>query len=254
MPEKKTSSPNPPRITHADYQLVVFPTPPDATATLTPDDSGQAIGGVPAQDAEGRAGLGFTLPGSTPQGHGARLTIAKAGMVTQDQHGILALNDGSDFPWKQGQTAVLACDDFTLQNAGAMPGPEPTPPPGSRTPLEVIEDVAASGHFNLTTHVGCGLFSEECCKQLHTERPAEGWGHVKKNPGQNQFNGHAVDAIQVLRSAHDHESGVYDIIFQSVAPDAAPAFNRQHGPQPELWFYPAEPLMTKEQFGEIVDE
>ena len=45
----------------------------------------------------------------------------------------------------------------------------------------------------LSTHGGGGCFVEHVAFELHKIDP--NFGHLKKNPGQNQFNGHAADAI-----------------------------------------------------------
>lgn len=47
----------------------------------------------------------------------------------------------------------------------------------------------------------CGEFTERCVWEL--SRGDSRWGHVKKEPGQNQFNGHAVDAM-MYRTEPDH--------------------------------------------------
>lgn len=84
------------------------------------------------------------------------------------------------------------------------------------------------------TEEGCGRFTEACCAALHEINPQ--WGHIKKVGAQNQFNGHAVDAIQLLAG---EQKGIYDIIVDSESPNAKPSFNRKGDPEPALFFFPA---------------
>jgi len=39
--------------------------------------------------------------------------------------------------------------------------------------------------------------------------------------------------------------GIYDIIRDSVSPNATPVFNYVEPPNPELWFYPPAPLDSR---------
>lgn len=47
-------------------------------------------------------------------------------------------------------------------------------------------------HGPLTSHQACGEFTEFAVARLHTIDPL--FGHLKKYPGQTQYNGHAADA------------------------------------------------------------
>lgn len=51
-----------------------------------------------------------------------------------------------------------------------------------------------SKNFNLTTNEGCGLYTEALVKHLRNMGHVK-VGHLKKNPGQTQYNGHANDAF-----------------------------------------------------------
>jgi hypothetical protein len=62
---------------------------------------------------------------------------------------------------------------------------------------------------------------------------------VKKVGAQNNYNGHAVDALQLLKDTKDTKAGIYDIIFSSESPEAKIVFNRADDPAPNLWYYPA---------------
>lgn len=67
--------------------------------------------------------------------------------------------------------------------------------PDSTIPIEfgTVQRIFAQGTWDLTKidgTNGCGAFVEAVLAAL----PAE-WGHIKKNPGQKQYNGHAVDAL-----------------------------------------------------------
>jgi hypothetical protein len=136
--------------------------------------------------------------------------------------------------------AFFWLDDVHLKEKESAPPPTPIPPPTtSNRPEDIINEVYATGKFNLYTKEGCGLFTEACCVELHN-RNNNMWGHVKKNPGQNQFNGHAVDAVMCLAG---EENGIWDIIVSSESSSAHPAYNRAGDIKPELWYYPAAPYV-----------
>jgi hypothetical protein len=84
----------------------------------------------------------------------------------------------------------------------------------------------------------CGAFTEAACAALHTEQSAA-WGHIKKTPPQNLWNGHAVDAIQLAGGVNCAPAGIYDIIHDSLAPTASPAFNHKGPADLSLWYFPA---------------
>lgn len=85
-----------------------------------------------------------------------------------------------------------------------------------------------SVNFDLTTNEGCGLYTE------HWVRYAQSFGyskvgHLKKNPGQTQYNGHANDAF-LYREAASVENPLYqavDIIAaaESTDPNNPPRIN-----------------------------
>jgi hypothetical protein len=138
--------------------------------------------------------------------------------------------------------AFFWLDDVHLKESYVPPPqPEPEPPtplpPGSQEPLDYINSVYATGNYNLATHVGCGTFTEECCRVLAHNLGAQ-WGHVGKRPGQNQYNNHAVDALMCLFGEY---TGIWDIIISSVSSSAKPAFNDAGDVNPEIW-RPYQPL------------
>jgi hypothetical protein len=207
------------------HQYFVFPNPPGARVGLA-HDSGWTATAVPGTDPQGRAGQVFDVPDTVPPNQGAQLNLDADGKVPIQLRGVLAYADAT--------RAYLQCDDFTMADLPAPPEP-PGPPTNPSSPLEVINGVYATGQFNLATHVGCGQFTEECCRQLAAAFGAV-WGHVAKSPGQNQYNNHAVDAVMSLAGS-DH--GIWDIITSSVSSSARPAFNRAGDSKPELWRPPA---------------
>lgn len=218
-------------------KLIIFPTPLDAQCVLT-HDSGWAIAGVPDTHPTGRPGQSFTIPPNTPNGWGARLTMGAAGKVGLNQKGILWLNDGMIYPWTPGQEAAFAADDFTLADLPApivIPCPDPEP---NADPFTLIRGVYATGKHELLTKAGCGKFTEACCVELHNRHSLK-WGHLRKSGAQNQYNGHAVDAVQLLVDVGDFKAGIYDIIISSESPDAKPACNWADPPNPSQWYYPA---------------
>jgi hypothetical protein len=77
-----------------------------------------------------------------------------------------------------------------------------------------VDAVYASATWDLQTKAGNGCFTEAVVYRLHQLDP--NWGHLAKFGGQNQWNGHAVDAVL-------HKSGyAVDIIGSSETPKAAP--------------------------------
>lgn len=210
----------------------VFPTPAEARVSLA-HDSGWSATAAPGTDPLGRAGQVFEIPDTVPDQNGAQLNLEADGKVPMQLRGLLASSTVDP------TRAYLQCDDFTMADLPAPPEPPtPVPQPPSNDPEDIINSVYGTGLYNLATKEGCGLFTEACCTELHI-RNNQMWGHVKKNPGQNQFNGHAVDAVQCLAG---EEHGIWDIIVSSASSSAHPAYNRAGDAKPELWYYPAAPI------------
>ena len=210
----------------------VYTNPQDASVKLNTDDGFHGTGQQNV-DSNGRPGQVIDVIDGHPSGHGAELIISKEGYEQLRVRGFFVIEDN---------VARLQVDDYTLTPVSVPP----TTPPDSgeesdrdpnANPLEIINHVFNSTNPNLSTNAGCGKFTEDCCKELHdTMHPA--WGHIKKNPGQNQFNGHAVDAIMLLVPSGGTAPGIYDIIQSSASSDARPVFNYVEPPNPELWYYP----------------
>jgi hypothetical protein len=210
------------------YAFVIYPTPVDATVTLTPD-SGGSYTGVPYTHTSGRQGQVCYVSDGTPDEQGTTLNVSAPNYLPERLRGFLVL-DAAD------ELARLEVDDVVLELAGA---PAPTPPPAGSSPLDIINHVYATTQPQLWTLEGCGKFTEDCCDALHAQHSAY-WGHVKKNPGQNQYQGHAVDAVMLALNVPGTAAGIYDIIYSSVSPEAKPAFNFAGPPEYDLWMYPAE--------------
>lgn len=124
--------------------------------------------------------------------------------------------------------------------------PCPLPMTPETPPVTVPDfsaDVAAlfaTDAFNLSTKDGCGIFTDAVARLLKSKDAR--FGHLKKNPGQNQYDGHAVDAVLYL-SDTPGQSVAVDIIFSSETPEAKPSWGldvpryspsdwRDPGPQP----------------------
>jgi hypothetical protein len=60
----------------------------------------------------------------------------------------------------------------------------------------------------------------------------------------NQYNGHAVDAVQLALNVPGTAAGIYDIIFSSASAEAKPVFNMAGPPEYDLWYYPAVDAAT----------
>lgn len=83
--------------------------------------------------------------------------------------------------------------------------------------FDVVQHVFDRGGFDLTTHDGGGLFTEACARALHAQDPA--FGHLRKTPGHNQFNGHAVDSVLYKPTGQS-----IDLIADSETPKGRPAW------------------------------
>jgi hypothetical protein len=220
------------------YKFQFYPDPLDAYCTLRTDDGFMGVG-VPNLDLNGRQGQFINVMAGHPTGHGAEFTLEAAGYETLRVRGFLVIEE---------DVARLQVDDYRLTPTPVAP--PTTPPTGedgpdpNANPLDIINYVFNSTHPNLSTPSGCGLFVEDCVKELHDNmHPA--WGHIKKNPGQNQFNEHAVDAMMLMVPSGATAPGIYDIIQDSASPNAKPVFNYVEPPVPELWYYPPAPLSGK---------
>lgn len=203
--------------------LYIYAQPLGVELTLQLDNGVTLTGQPCAANGRDDAFL-FTLPsGTTPQG--AVLTASYGGS-SERVRGIIKPNEPS---------AEYQFDDFGVLTAAPTP-PAPGPPkPPMTEPQEVVYWVyesGAYGTFDLGTHDGCGEFTEACVTCLH-EHVSPGFGHIKKNPGQNQFNGHAVDALYQMGI------GVYDIVLDSMSPNGTPQYIWKDEGDPALWYYPA---------------
>lgn len=208
------------------YTLMIYPAPLDAHVQLTPDGGAPTIG-TPHTDPQGRPGQVCQVAEGTGSGGGAELRIEAPDYLALRVRGFLILD-------KEDRSARLQVDDYTL-----TADPTPPPPETYGSPEEIITQVYESTHPNLATVEGCGKFTEDVCTALHGHH-SQAWGHIDKDPGQNQYNGHAVDAVMLLNNTPDTSAGIYDIIFSSASPEAHPAFNFVSPPNPEDWVYPAE--------------
>jgi hypothetical protein len=220
------------------HKFQIYPDPLDAHCTLRTDD-GFTGNGVGNTDANGRPGQIINVIDGHPSGHGAEITLTHPSYETLSMRGFLVIEE---------DVARLQVDDYRMTLTPTTPTPPTTPPPTSgpdpnANPLDIINYVFNSTHPNLSTAAGCGLFAEDCCKELH-EKMHPAWGHIRKNPGQNQFNGHAVDAVMLVVPSGQTAPGIYDIIQSSASPEAKPVFNYVEPPVVDLWYYPAAPIQS----------
>jgi hypothetical protein len=222
--------------------FMFYPNPLSARCTLKTDDgfTGTGMHAV----SGGREGQAISVITGHPSGHGAEFTVEANGYETLRVRGFLVIEE---------EIARLQVDDYTLTEVGIPPVPGPEPPTGEEgpdpnaNPLDIINYVYNSTLPNLASHTGCGLFTEDCCEALH-EMMHPAWGHIRKNPGQNQFNGHAVDAIMLVVPSGHTAPGIYDIIQDSASPNARPVFNFVEPPAVDLWYYPAAPPANKNRY------
>lgn len=216
-------------------KLFFFPTPAEAETTLY-SDTGLVVSGISNVHPSGRVGKSFELPDSMMDSWGARIVLKAAGFFDTEWKGILRTQSSHQLP-----LAELLVDDVHMIPIPVTPVPEPNPEPipvPDGSPLEIILNTYDQGDFDLSTKEGCGQFVEAACENLHILDSSK-WGHLRKHSGQNQYNGHAVDALNLLLPSGDTKAGVYDIIFSTESPDAKPVFNYAGPPVPADWYYPA---------------
>ena len=216
-------------------KLFWFPDPlSKSTGTLRSDADGIVRNSKPDVHPTSRLGISWDLPSDLPDRNGARVIISNP-----DDYYDLSFRGILDLHYN-GDIAGLVVDDCSLiKKPKPCPDvpPVPVPVPGNK-PIDIINAVYATGLYNLATKDGCGKFTEACCKELH-EKNSSFWGHVKKSGAQNQYNGHAVDAVMLLFASSDTRPGIYDIITDSESSNAKPAFNFAGDVNSSLWYYPA---------------
>lgn len=211
-------------------RLILYSQPvPDAIPTII-HDNGTVMEGYTGVDEHGSPCLFVDIPKDMPSGNGCTVQWSHPDFVIEDQHCMLI--------WGQGEKWWLLHDVWRLSTNDAPTPPDPMPPVPGETPEEIIQYVYESTKPDLSTHNGCGRFTEDVQKTLSAGLSVL-YGHIRKEPAQNQYNGHAVDAVMLLMSFNGIEAGIYDIIQNSVSTDATPAFNYVEPANPELWYNPA---------------
>lgn len=67
-----------------------------------------------------------------------------------------------------------------------------------------------NSQFNLSTNEGCGKYTEGWVKYAQNHGFSK-VGHLKKNPSQTQYNGHAVDAF-LYADGTDNDEGLFQAV------------------------------------------
>lgn len=207
--------------------LFIYTTPAESTVMLTLD-SGEELLGTPCSVHGRNDAHVIRLPPDTTGG--AMLEVTCPGYVYRGDRGLIIP------PSAATGEAHFQLDDVRMSIVPTVPEPPPRNP--HLDPFATIQAVYEQGEFDLSTKEGCGLYTEACCETLNVQQSPL-YGHIKKDPAQNQYNGHAVDAIQLLAIAGNTQPGIYDIILSTESPDAKPAWSYKGPPDPSLWFYPA---------------
>lgn len=204
--------------------LYLYVNPPNSLIQLTADN-GTSMIGIPTIYQGRNDAQSITVPFESA-GIGSLLRITADGYTPFEGRAVLVSDNG---------IAYLYLDDFRLAQASSPIPPEPIPPAYHGSPSDIINQVYQNTHPNLSTHDGCGKFTEDCCTALH-DFNNQWWGHIRKTSGQNQYNGHAVDAVMLAAGTNP---GIYDIIHDSVSPNASPQFIYKGPPDLSIWYYPA---------------
>lgn len=106
-------------------------------------------------------------------------------------------------------------------NLGGVPAPHGALPAGAPNMTATLNTVAGSqtwkfdggDAYDQTQPNGRGAFTEAAVAACHAIDPR--WGHIKKNPGQNQYNGHAVD-FMVWKNPDGVTAEGYDILSTTI--------------------------------------
>jgi hypothetical protein len=216
-------------------ELYIYAQPAETVIELVLDNGAAVSAGTSSANGRDDAHR-LPLPSGTT-GQGGVLTVTAPGHVSLRVRGIVAPSDS-------GGPAMFVFDDFGALAREAPPAPDPAPPRDpSQSPFDLINAVYHAGEFDLSTKEGCGTFTEAACTALNEQHSAD-WGHIKKNPGQNQWIGpsgigHAIDAVMLRATAGPTTPGIYDIILSTESPDAMPAWSYKGPPDYALWYYPA---------------
>jgi len=211
-------------------ELYIYSTPKEADVSLTLD-TGVVLAGT-ACSANGRDDAHLIqLPAGTT-GQGGLLRVTCDGYWSIEHRGLVCPSD-------TGPATFMLDDVHLTEQSGVAP---PVPPAGkpdpNADPFAIIKAVYEQGDYDLSTKEGCGTYTEAACMAIHGQHSL-GWGHISKFEGQNQWNGHAVDAIMLLKSTPNTNAGIYDIILSTESPEAEPAWSYKGPPDSELWYYPA---------------
>lgn len=210
-------------------ELYFYSTPAEAKVVLTLDN-GLVIEGVPVT-ANGRGDAHkIILPPRTPT-QGGFLGVSYDGYTSFSGRGIV-LEANID----TGADPQFIFDDVHLVPLPPPPALPPKPNP-NLNPFDVTQAVYDTGQYDLSTKEGCGEYTEACCLELFIKH-ARLWAHIRKEPAQNQWAGHAVDAIQLFVKAGGTDPGIYDIIWSTESPEAKPAWSYKGPPDPNLWMSP----------------
>jgi hypothetical protein len=99
----------------------------------------------------------------------------------------------------------------------------------------IVERVfVESGPWDLTTHDGCGQFTEAVARLLHQEDP--NFGHLRKAPPHNNYNGHGVDSVLYRTTGQS-----IDFIIESATPTARIGWQEDIPRYSDAdWFAPAD--------------
>lgn len=92
---------------------------------------------------------------------------------------------------------------------------------------------AHTHEYDLTENEGCGKYTEAAVKHAQNSGYSK-VGHLKKNPGQTQYNGHANDAF-LYREAADANNPLYQAVDIIYAAEAKPPYSPSN-PAPDKNF------------------
>jgi hypothetical protein len=205
--------------------LYLYLTPKNCTASLKLAN-GQTVLGYGPVGAHGKPNAyHFQIPPGT-----AQQTVYLR--VTADQGGYQPLDQQAWLLPHEPDEAQLLVADWTLTPLSATV-------PEDATAAEIVMGVAHSGQYDLTTGTGCGLFTEECQRQLFQQHSPV-WGLVRAEPGQpDQYNGHLWDKL--LAKGDLEGATLWDIVLNSASPQAqAQCLNLGPG-DVTLWYSPTTP-------------
>lgn len=106
--------------------------------------------------------------------------------------------------------------------------------------------------FDLTSNEGCGQFTESAVNFAQNAGYSK-VGHLKKNPGQTQYNGHANDAF-LYADGEGNEGGKFQAVDIIANAESKPPYTPSHQPPSNGWTVDIPRYTMSDWIGEVDEE